>query len=107
MPNQTIIEPGREIRFRRTVLVEGATEVWVPIFKGRQSAHEFLGYYQARPTLEECQASTTRGNHTTDHQVTGYAKVRVEALQVVDIEPKAPEEPVDDDEEVPEEVAAE
>jgi hypothetical protein len=85
MPNQTIIEPGREIRFRRTALVEGATEVWVPIFKGRQSAHEFLGYYQARPTLEECKETTAFGDHADGHVATGFAKVRVEVLETAPV----------------------
>ena len=50
MPKQTIIEPGRDLRFRRTTLEDATTEVWMPIFKGRTSDHDFLGYYQARTT---------------------------------------------------------
>jgi hypothetical protein len=105
MPKQTLVNPARELRFRRTALAEGAAEVWMPIFRGRQSEHDFLGYYQARPTFEEAQQAAESGCYATGHELVGYARVRVEALQVVDLEPKAPEEPVDD--EVPQEVAAE
>jgi hypothetical protein len=99
MPNQTIINPGREIRFRRTALAEGATEVWVPIFRGRQGDHEFLGYYEARPVFGECQEATTADGHASGHALTGFAKIRVEVLE---LEPApATEDPDDDEDEVP------
>jgi hypothetical protein len=76
----------------------------MPIFRGRQTEHDFLGYYQARPTFEEARQAAGSGDYATGHELVGYAKVRIEALQVVAIEPE--DEPVVDDE-VPEEVAAE
>jgi hypothetical protein len=88
-----VIEPTREIRFRRTPLMEATTEVWMPIFRSTAGDHEFLGYYQARPDLEECKRNTVQGTHGTGHRVTGYAKVRVEVTQVVGLPAADPEVP--------------
>jgi len=71
---------GREIRFRRTTLEAGTGEAWVPVYIGNKEGHGFLGYYEARPTLEEATQATEAGTTCTGHTVIGYANIRVEFL---------------------------
>jgi len=33
MPTQTVVNPERELRSRRTLLADAAAEVWMPIFR--------------------------------------------------------------------------
>jgi hypothetical protein len=63
--------------------------------------HVLGGVAHPAPRLRSAES----GCYATSHELVGYAKVRIEALPVVDIEPQAPAEPVED--KVPEEVAAE
>ena len=80
--NQTIVNPDRELRFRRTPLVDAAAEVWMPVFRGRQSEHDFLGYYQARPELADAREEAENGKHRSGHEVVAYARVRIEVLEM-------------------------
>ena len=85
-----IAAPPRELRFRRTPLTMytngpssfgDPTELWTPIFRGRFSEHDFLGYFEARPELADAMKAAQGGSHTTGHAVVGYARIQVLVLE--------------------------